>query len=77
MFVESVISAYDLIKSKDRANLSQKTLNDYLMIKLNMPCMYAYSADIDITTIICELRAKGAKPVNGSDKTRSCDVLLN
>ena len=37
MFVESAISAYDLIKSDDRASLKRDTLNDYLIVKLNMP----------------------------------------
>jgi hypothetical protein len=37
MFLESAISTYDLIKSDDRSSLKRETLNDYLMINLNMP----------------------------------------
>ena len=36
MFVESAISAYDLIKSDDRSSLKRETLSDYMTIKLNM-----------------------------------------
>ena len=37
MFVERCISCYDLIKDDDRSSLSQETMNDYLMVKINMP----------------------------------------
>ena len=37
MFVERCISCYDLIKDDDRSSLSRETMNDYLMVKINMP----------------------------------------
>jgi len=37
MFVERCISSYDLIKDDDRASLSRGTMNDYLMMRVNMP----------------------------------------
>ena len=37
MFVERCISCYDLIKDDDRSSLSRETMNDYLIVKINMP----------------------------------------
>ena len=37
MFVERCISTYDLIKDDDRSSLSRDTMNDYMMVRLNMP----------------------------------------
>ena len=40
MFVERCISSYksyDLIKDNNRASLSRETMNDYLMVRVNMP----------------------------------------
>ena len=37
MFVERCISCYDLMKDDDRSSLSRETVNDYLMVKINMP----------------------------------------
>ena len=37
MFVESCISSCDLIKDDDRSSLSRSTMNDYMIVRLNMP----------------------------------------
>ena len=39
MDVERIISSYNRIKSTDRSSLSNDTLNDYLVIRHNMPCV--------------------------------------
>lgn len=42
MYIERCISAYDLIKSDDRSSLQRDTLNDYTIVKMNMPSVADY-----------------------------------
>ena len=59
MFVESAISAYDLIKSDDRSSLKRETLNDYMTIKLNMPPV----TSIDLhPVVVAFLKDKDRRP---------------
>ena len=44
MDVERLISSYNLIKSTDRSSLSGDTLQDYLVVRHNMPCTAKFDA---------------------------------
>ena len=55
MFVERCISVYDLMKTEDRSSLQRSTLNDYMIVKLNMPPL----AEFDIRKAVNKfLKAK-------------------
>ena len=44
MDVERLISSYNLIKSTDYSSLSGDTLQDYLVVRHNMPCTAKFDA---------------------------------
>lgn len=48
MFVERCISCYDLIKDDDHSSLSRETMNDYLMVKINMPPLISFDMRITV-----------------------------
>ena len=59
MYIECCISAYDLIKSDDRSSLQRDTLNDYMIVKMNMPPV----ADYDLQKATTKLmKAKNRWP---------------
>lgn len=59
MYVERCISAYDLIKSDDRSSLQRDTLNDYMIVKMNMPPV----ADYDLRKATTKfMKAKNRRP---------------
>lgn len=59
MYIERCISAYDLIKSDDRSSLQRDTLNDYTIVKMNMPSV----ADYDLRKATTKfMKAKNCRP---------------
>ena len=59
MFVERCISSYDLIKDDDRASISRDTMNDYMMVRINMPVL----ANFDMCRAVMKyLREKDRRP---------------
>ena len=59
MFVERCISSYDLIKDDDRASLSRDTMNDYLMVRVNMPVLASFDMR---RAVIKYLKQKDRRP---------------
>ena len=59
MFVERCISSYDLIKDDDRASLSRETMNDYLMVRVNIPKLASFDMR---RAVIKFLRQKNRRP---------------
>ena len=48
MDVERLVSSYNLIKSTDRSSLSGETLQNYLIVRHNMPCI----AKLDVRQVV-------------------------
>ena len=67
MDVERLISSYNLIKSTDRSSLTGETLQDYLVVRHNMPC----TATFDVRQAVEEwTRRTQRKPRQDRDITR-------
>ena len=60
MDVERLVSSYNLIKSTDRSSLSGETLQDYLIVRHNMPCI----AKLDVRQVVEEWMSK-LKEIHG------------
>lgn len=59
MYIERCISAYYLIKSDDRSSLQRDTLNDYMIVNMNMPSV----ADYDLRKATTKfMKAKNRRP---------------
>ena len=67
MDVERLLSSYNLVKSSDRSSFSGETLQDYLILRHNMPCI----AKFDVRQAVEQWMSKAQrKPCQDRDVSK-------
>ena len=77
MYVEQCISAYDMIKSEDRSSLKRDTLNDYMIVKMNMPPVATYDMKIPVLKYLNHKKRKPQKDFSNGEKFKQQEYFVN